>query len=141
MFMHLTSNNHELTGTGNPMGGMQVINSGQMDKGISSVTHWKQTKRMQKEAGIIIRETTHLARKVEARQVRCTHNTSVAELKQTGLWDQDVATKAYTSLPSGDAVAQNAGFVGRNMYYLPRADLHPSMFGDAYAGRWWLLVC
>lgn len=31
---------------------MQVINNGQMDKGISSVTHWKQTKRMQLGAGI-----------------------------------------------------------------------------------------
>jgi hypothetical protein len=77
----------------------------------------------------------HLARKTEARQVRCTHNTAVAELKQTGLWEQDVATKAYTSLPSGNAVAQNAGFVDRAVYYIPRADLHPSMLGDTYAGR------
>lgn len=67
--------------------------------------------------------------------MRCTHNTAVAELKQTGLWEQDVATKAYTSLPSGNAVAQNAGFVDRAVYYIPRADLHPSMLGDTYAGR------
>jgi hypothetical protein len=115
---------------------MQVINSGKMEQGISGVTHWKHAKRMHQEAGINCTATTHMPRKVEAREVRCTHHTSVAELKQTGLWDQDVATKAYTSLPSGNAVANNAGFVDRGTYYIPRADLHPSLFGETYAGRW-----
>jgi hypothetical protein len=114
---------------------MQVVNNGDMEKGISSVTHWKHAKKMHEHAGIKSSVTTHLARKVEARQVRCTHNTSIAELKQTGLWDQDVATKAYTSLPSGDTVAQNAGFVSRASYHIPRADLSPTMFGDQFAGR------
>ncbi len=47
-----------------------------------------------------------------------------------GKWTQDINAAVYSVLLAITAIANLSGFISRELYYIPRADLSPAMFSD-----------
>jgi hypothetical protein len=111
------------------------VHDGDPTKPISKQSHINDFGRSLKVAGIRTVKRTHYPRAQGAQYLRLMYNTPISELQALGLWQKNALLKYYSTLASGDTVAQAAGFTGRALYYIPRIDLHPGQlqgFEDFY---------
>lgn len=75
----------------------------------------------------------HYGRKHHPPLLRCMYNTPLPDLDGAGKWSLDVKQQHYAQLPGRDVVAQLSGFPSANAYWIPRADLNPSVMPEFQA--------
>jgi hypothetical protein len=93
---------------------------GDPSKGISYGVQAGAAKSANSAAGIPGHGSTHAGRKIGPVEQKMTMGTPIPDLLQMGQWDATVGRTCYIRVIGPDAIAGNAGFPSKDVYFIER---------------------